>query len=254
MKESRRFYEVSRFYLRILVALVERLRADGVEHVPVQGPVILASNHINSMDILSLTIPVPRVVHLMGKVELFRIPVLGWYIRTLGAFPVRRGEGDREALRQALEILAAGQVLGILPEGHRSGTGRLQAGKSGTALLALRSGAPVVPVAIWGTERTFKGFRFGPWRPTVHVVYGEPFRLEASGPRNRHEDVERGIDTIMRRIAAMLPPQYRGVYAEPAAVPVVAPPNAEALDVVGADPVAAERALEESPKTPGQSM
>jgi 1-acyl-sn-glycerol-3-phosphate acyltransferase len=214
MKERKLLYQLSRVYLAGLTAVIEDLRAEGVGNIPATGPVILACNHINWMDILSVTVPCPRPVHLMGKAELFEMPVLGGYYRLLGAFPVRRGEGDREALRQAIDVVAAGQVLCIMPEGHRSGTGVLMEGKSGVALIALRSGAPIVPVAIWGTEKALRGLHYGPFRPTVHVVYGEPFTLTRGGPGHGREDVERGINTIMLRIASMLPPEYRGVYAE----------------------------------------
>lgn len=241
MKEHRRFYEASRAYLRVLTALIEDLRAEGVGNIPATGPVILACNHINWMDILTVTVPCPRQVHLMGKAELFEMPLLGGYYRGLGAFPVRRGEGDREALRQALEVVNAGQVLCIMPEGHRSGTGRLQEGKSGVALIALRSGAPIVPVAIWGTEKTLHGLHYGPFRPTVRIVYGEPFTLTRGGPGHGREDVERGINTIMVRIAAMLPPEYRGVYADQVAALATQAATSTGPEASGLDHLAVEQ-------------
>lgn len=243
MTEHKRFYAIAHAIVGLLMPLLLRLRVDGREHIPASGGVILAPNHIAWMDIPAMSYPVRRPVHHMAKIELFNLPVLGGLMRFLGAFPVRRGEGDRESLRIAGEVLAAGQVLVVFPEGHRSGTGRLAAGLPGVALIALRSDVPIVPVAITGTERTLKGFRYGPWAPRVHIIYGEPFKLEAGSGRRSREDLDRGIDTIMRRIAALLPPEYRGIYAEPAATPVAAGPTREALDVGGADPAAAERQL-----------
>jgi 1-acyl-sn-glycerol-3-phosphate acyltransferase len=191
------------------------------------------------MDIVTIGLPVKRHEHHMAKVELFGVPVLGSIMRMLGAFPVRRGESDRESLRVAEQVLNAGQVLVIFPEGHRSGTGKMAAGLPGVALIAMRTGAPIVPVGISGTERVFKGFRFGPWAPRVRMVFGKPFTLAANGKR-RSEDLRRGIDTIMRHIAALVPPEYRGVYAEPAPQPVAAPPDSPATVPGGADPLAAD--------------
>ncbi len=221
MKEYRWFYEIFRWPLTLITYLVERLHVEGVDRIPAKGPVILVSNHLAWMDILTVAVPVRRHEHHMAKSELFQVPVLGGIIRLLGAFPVRRGESDRESLRQAQEVLSAGQVLVIFPEGHRSDTHQMAAGLPGVALIAMRSGAPIVPIGITGTEHTLKGWRIGPWAPRVRIVYGEPFTLESGGRRTR-EDLARGIDTIMRRIAALLPPEYRGIYGELAAVTVPA--------------------------------
>lgn len=254
MNESKWLYELCRFLARLLLPLVVKLRVEGVEHIPAKGPVIIAANHIVSMDIIVVSYPVRRHLHHMAKVELFRIPVFGAFIRALGAFPVRRGESDRDALRMANELLQAGEIVAVFPEGHRSGTGRLQAGLPGVALIALRSGAPIVPVGISGTQRVFKGLRYGPWAPKVRVVYGEPITLQAGSERRRRDDLQQGIDTVMRAIAALLPPEYRGVYAEPAAQPVAATARPDDLDVGGADPLAAERALQEADGNDGGSM
>lgn len=253
MKEHKRFYAFARLVIRAILPLLLRLRGEGIQRIPVTGPVILTPNHIAWMDIPAMSLLVPRPVHHMAKSELFNIPLLGGLIRLLGAFPVRRGEGDRESLRMAGEVLAAGQVLVVFPEGHRSGTGRLGPGLPGVALIALRNNVPIVPVAITGTERTLKGFRYGPWAPKVHIIYGEPFTLETSGSRRSREDLERGIDTIMGRIAALLPPEYRGVYAQQAASPVAAGPTPEHPDAGSADPLAAERQPDNQESASGAS-
>ena len=239
MKENRWFYEGARPLVGLFVHAVERLRVEGMENVPTTGPTILVANHISSMDIVTIALPIKRHEHHMAKIELFGIPVLGGIMRMLGAFPVRRGESDRESLRVAEEVLNAGQVLVIFPEGHRSGSGKMAAGLPGVALIAMRTGAPIVPVGISGTEKVLKGFRFGPWAPTVRMVFGKPFTLTSDGKR-RSEDLRRGIDTIMRHIAALVPPEYRGIYAEPAPQPVAAPPDSLAIVPGGADPLAAE--------------
>ncbi len=233
MKEHRRFYELCRAIVTPFIHFVEKLDVTGLENIPVRGPVIMVGNHITFMDIPTIGFYVKRHQHHMGKIELFRVPVLGAIMRGLDAFPVRRGEGDRESLRTAEELLGAGQMLVVFPEGHRSRTGKMAAGLAGVALIAMRTGAPIVPVGIAGTERVLKG-HYGPWAPTVHVVYGTPFTLEVSGKRRR-EDLERGIDTIMRHIAALVPPEYRGVYAD-----------APAAAALNASPVVAETSSGES--------
>ncbi len=208
-----RFYKFARVVVRLLVPIFAKLRTEGIENVPPEGPVILALNHISWFDIPLVSVRVPRPTHYMAKIELFRIFLLGGLIRTLGAFPVRRGEGDREALRIAERLLAEGELLVIFPEGHRSGTGHLLPGHPGTGYIALRTGVPVVPVAITGTERTLNGLHYGPFAPRVTVRFGKPFRLEQPAHRDR-ESLARASDEIMRSIARLLPPEYRGVYAD----------------------------------------
>jgi 1-acyl-sn-glycerol-3-phosphate acyltransferase len=206
---------IARTIVRLVFPIFGRLRVEGAEHIPATGPVILTPDHRSMMDIPAMSLPVWRVVHHMAKDELFQVPLLGGIIRYFGAFPIRRGESDRDALRQAGEVLAAGQVLVVFPEGHRTETGGLGPGLPGVAMIALRAGAPIVPVAVWGAERMFKGWRIGPFAPVVRVRYGEPFRLAEDG-ENRRAVLQTGIDSIMQHIAALLPPEYRGLYGAPA--------------------------------------
>jgi 1-acyl-sn-glycerol-3-phosphate acyltransferase len=243
VKESRRFYAFARPFATAYTHLLTRLHVEGVEHIPATGGIILVSNHLSMMDILAIAVPCKRLLHFMGKAELFRIPAIGFILRLVGGFPVRRGEGDREALRLAGELLAAGQVLVMFPEGHRSDYHALQPGHSGVALIAMRSGAPIVPIGVSGTERVGP-LRLGLFAPHVRVAFGEPFTLPSSGRRTR-EDLERGTDLIMRRIAALLPPAYRGVYADAAATPVAAI-GADTRADLGGDPLDAPRALDQA--------
>jgi 1-acyl-sn-glycerol-3-phosphate acyltransferase len=159
--------------------------------------------------------------------------VIGWIIGVCGAFPVRRGEGDRESLRTAERLLHAGEVVAIFPEGHRTG-GALIRGLPGVALIALRANTPVVPVGIINSVEVFRKGHIIFRRPTVTVRYGKPFLLAKSGARHSKDDLERGIDDIMTHIAALLPPEYRGPYAEqvgaasqPVALAAPATPDAE---------------------------
>ena len=206
------FYAFARTVVRLIRPLIARLQTVGVENVPRSGPVILALNHVAWIDTPLAALRLPRRTHFMAKIEMFRVPALGGIMRLLGSFPVRRGEGDRESLRVAERLLAEGQMVVIYPEGHRSG-GRLIRAHPGASLIAFRSGAPVVPVAISGTEQVFKGFRYGPWAPRVTISYGKPIALKASGARHTRDDLANSTHLIMRHIAELLPPAYRGEYA-----------------------------------------
>ena len=220
--ESGFVYEGTRFAAHFVLPLIAKLRPEGVENVPSSGPVMLAPNHLAWADIPLVAYPMKRRVHYMAKIELFEKRFLGGYITRLGAFPVRRGEGDRESLRVAERLLSEGNLVAVFPEGHRSDNHALIQALPGVALIAMRAGAPVVPVAIWGSEDCFHG-KYGPWAPTVHVRYGEPMTLGEPGKKRTGDDLKRATDEIMLRIAAMLPEQYRGVYAHGA--PSDSPPS-----------------------------
>jgi 1-acyl-sn-glycerol-3-phosphate acyltransferase len=222
MKEYKWFYDTWHVIAHIVVPLLIRLRVVGVENVPATGPVILVSNHLNWTDIPIVGLPLKRRTHFMAKAELFQKPPISWLVIGLGAFPVRRGEADRQAIKQAEEVLKAGQVLVIFPEGTRSRSQKMKEGLAGVALIALRSGAPIVPVGIAGSER-FKLSRIWPNRTPITLTYGEPFTLTREGRRG-HTDLQGQLDVIMRRIADLLPPQYRGVYGDPAGVAPLAAP------------------------------
>jgi 1-acyl-sn-glycerol-3-phosphate acyltransferase len=133
----------------------------------------------------------------------------GWFIHFLGAFPVKRGEADRQSLRAAEEQLKAGRIVCIFPEGTRSKIHTLAQAHAGMGMIALRSGAPILPVAIWGSEYSFKKFR-----PRIYLVFDEPMILAPKGKKITREDIDRATEQVMLRITSMLPPEYRGVYAE----------------------------------------
>jgi len=202
--------------LIILVAIKRDIK--GVEHIPRKGALILASNHLNVGDPSVLTGITPRRIVWMTKQELFDIPVVGILYHLFGCIPVRRFQADLRALRRSQEALRRGLVLGMFPEGTRSGESGLGQGEPGTALIAMRTNTPILPVAIWGTEgiklpRDF--FR----RTEVHIRYGEPFYLPRT-ERLTKGAVEEGAGIIMRQIAELLPQRYRGVYtdSEPRAI------------------------------------
>ena len=207
------FIALTRVVATVIFPMIARLHIEGVENVPATGPLMLASNHVAWPDIPMVPFRIKRVTHYMAKIELFQVPILRTIIRLLGAFPIRRGDGDRESLRTAERLLKAGDALIIFPEGHRTG-GHLITALPGVALIALRADTPIVPVAISGTEKVFKGWHYGPFAPHVTIRYGKPFRLPQGSGRRSKAELEHGVDEIMRRIAELLPPEYRGVYAD----------------------------------------
>jgi 1-acyl-sn-glycerol-3-phosphate acyltransferase len=206
----RSFYYLNLMWVKALLMLISSRDIQGRENVPRKGALIVASNHLSNGDPPILTVAVPRRIAWMTKAEWFKTPVIGPLFRLAGMIPVRRFEADLQALRRAQRVLRDGDVLAMFPEGTRGGDQGLRAGELGTALIALHTGAPIVPIAIWGTEhvklpRDF--FR----RTRAHVRLGRPFILKSSG-RITRDDVARGTENIMREIAALLPERYRGAY------------------------------------------
>lgn len=144
-----------------------RLRVEGRENVPLVGPLLIAANHASFIDPPLVGSSLPRPLYYMGKEELFRWPVFGWIISQVNAFPIRRKEGDVGAIRTAHRILAAGGALIVFPEGRRQRGGEFGRPKGGVGLLAVKTGAPVVPAYLHGNHRA--------WRfPRLRVVFGKP--------------------------------------------------------------------------------
>jgi len=186
----------------------------GLDNIPTDGGVMMVSNHLSSADPPMLAAAMyPRWPKYMAKIELFEKPFIGYLFALSGAFPVRRFDADTGALREAEGHLEAGEILGMFPEGHRSDTGALIEAHPGTALLAVRTNVPVLPVAITGSERFRRGWRVFFQRPKVRVVFGQPFQIDHQG-RVTRAAVEAASLRIMREIAAQLPEKYRGVYRD----------------------------------------
>jgi 1-acyl-sn-glycerol-3-phosphate acyltransferase len=201
-------YELIRWFAILVFSIVVRIRLRGRYNVPRKGPYIIASNHLSWTDIPLVPLFIPGKVVYMAKEEAFYSKV-GWLVRFMGAFPVKRGEGDRQAIRAAGEQLAKGKVFIIFPEGHRSDTHSMIKAHAGLGMIALRSGVPVVPVAIWGSEKALR--KFG---AQVTISYGKPLVLKPKGEKTTREDIKEATEEIMYRIASMLPPEYRGVYGD----------------------------------------
>jgi 1-acyl-sn-glycerol-3-phosphate acyltransferase len=193
-----------------------RLHIIGESSIPLEGPLLVVSNHLSNADPILLEAAFPRPLFFMGKAELFDIPPFRWLLHRFGGFPVERGAADRAALRHAQTVLGQGIALGIYPEGGRSRTNSLVRGLSGVGLIALQSQAPVLPVAMWGTEYFPVNGDLPPRRPRsiprgVTVRFGEPFHIPTHVD-DRRVTPDEATRLIMARIAALLPERYRGVY------------------------------------------
>lgn len=214
-------FRLVRSSLLLLSRLLIGLRVEGAGNVPREGGVLIVSNHLCNADPLFVSIACPRPTHFMAKRELFEVPVLGWAMVAFGEFPVDRGAADRWAIKRAIATAEQGIALGMFPEGTRSRSGALKQALPGAGLIGLRGNVPIVPVAVIGTEKlpllgsralgaSWRGFR------GARVVFGEPFTIPAQLDGKRVTS-DQATEMMMRKIAALLPEQYRGVYAEGAA-------------------------------------
>ena len=209
--------QVVQVTLKGLARLLCRVDEAQLARVPPRGPLILVANHINFLDAPVLFAHLhPRPLTGLAKVETWNNPALGFLFSLYGAIPLRRGEADMGAIRKGLAALAGGHILAVAPEGTRSGHGRLQRGHPGVVILALHSGAPLLPMAHYGGER-FRDNLGRLRRTAIHVVVGRPFYLEAGETRVTREVRQQMADEIMYQLAALLPPAYRGCYADLAA-------------------------------------
>lgn len=208
---------------RFFVRGMTRMAFEGeLDAIPRDGPLIVAANHASNLDAIvvgSWLIPrLGRRIHWLGKKELFDWPVVGWVAAHGGVHPVDRDAADVEAFRLAKRILDQGQVLFVFPEGTRSRDGALGSARDGVAVLALRTGAPILPVGIGGSPGVWPRGQKLP-HPGGHVTVriGRPFRLADELPAGTDRKAAKGLATelIMRRIAELLPPGQRGRYADP---------------------------------------
>ena len=202
---------VVKYFLLALLKVVARVDVQGLDSLPA-GSFVAVINHLSSFDTLTgIAVGPIRQATTFAAIEHRSDPFGGWILDQLGVIWVRRGEADREAIKIALDELQNGTVMAMAIEGTRSRTGGLQAGKTGPAFLASRTHVPMVPGAIWGTENIISNLK-RLRRSEVHLRLGQPFHLPEG--RANTEQLEEYTDQVMLKIAAMLPPQYRGVYAD----------------------------------------
>lgn len=213
------FGRFSSWALRIAARCTARVRVEGLDNIPKEGPLLVVCNHASNADgllLLAFVLPaLGRPFNWPGKEEALHWPVLGWTLRANGVFGIRRGAGDLEAFRTARKVLDDGRVLAIFPEGTRSPTGALQEAKEGAAVLALRSGATVLPIAIEGSHRFWPRGRLLPRigkRVTIRV--GETFNVLQMPGTNRQLALKAASEVLMAHVAMLLPEEQRGVYAD----------------------------------------
>ena len=190
--------------IHIFFNTVSVMKMEGQENFPLDGPVIIAANHITNFDVFPMQFAVPRAICYMGKAELFNTP-LDPLLRVLCAFPVNRGEKDEWALRHARKVLARGQTLGMFPEGKRSNGKGLAVAKTGTARMAIEMNCPIIPMTVVGTDQLFKRF---PYRSNLTIKLLSPVLP------NSNDTPLSLTDRLMFALAAGLPESMRGVYAE----------------------------------------
>jgi 1-acyl-sn-glycerol-3-phosphate acyltransferase len=205
-----------RFYiacLKVVYWLLLRLEITGIDNLPKTGPAIVAINHTGFLDPVLLSSVPERKIISMSKAENLKHPILGPLLRTFDGFPVHRGKADRQALTTSLQILRAGGLLLLAPEGTRSPDGKLQPGYDGLALIATKSGVPIVPVGLDGTDQ-FKGNVRRLKRTRVRMTFGRPFYVRTQAKRPSRQDLSAITGEVMYQIAALLPPERRGAYAD----------------------------------------
>jgi len=205
-----------RFLIRILLKLIARIEIRGKENAPLTGGMILASNHIGIVDIIMVYFAIDRTDLFIPVAEKWeKIGWIKWLGKQLNFLFVDRYNPDLKALRKMIALMEDGKCLIIAPEGTRSRTGSLIEGKPGVAYLAARSGFPVIPVAITGTEdKVIFGNIKRLKKSNVTLTGGKPFVIPPLSKTNRDEALQEYTDEIMCQIAALLPERYRGVYAE----------------------------------------
>lgn len=209
------------FTQKIVNAVIKRItrilcRIDDAQlkKVPKRGPLIVAANHVNFMEVPVLVTHLqPRPLNVISKVETWDNPFKRYLFDMWDGIPLRMGEADLNAYQAVLSALSNGRIVGITPEGTRSHHGRLQVGHPGVVLLALRSGAPILPVVYYGSEHFWQNVR-RLRRTDFHIIVGNPFHLDDRGEALSRTVREQIITEIMYQMAALLPPQNRGVYAD----------------------------------------
>ena len=204
--------------LRLAAACTTRVTVEGLENIPESGPVLVICNHCSNADgmlLIAFVVPVMgRPMGWLGKEEALRWPLVGWAMKQNGVFGVRRGAGDLEAFRLARAVLDEGRVLAIFPEGTRSPSGALQEAKEGATVLAVRSGAPILPIAFVGSHKFWPKGKLLP-RPGRRMIVrvGETFTLTMPTGTDRRESLRLATIELMRHVAELLPPEQQGVYA-----------------------------------------
>jgi len=203
-----------------ITTILCRIEKDELDKIPANGPMILAMNHIGSLEVPLLRAQVrPRRVVSLAKIETWNNKLMGWLFDLWESIPIRRGEVDLWALRRCLTCLSDGDLLGVAPEGTRSYDGNLLSGRPGIVLIGLHSGAPILPVVHWGVEDFLENIKHLK-RTNFHIRVGQPFTLDSKGEKVNGRIRQEMVDEIMFQIAKLMPEKYRGKYIDCNPAPV----------------------------------
>ncbi|MCL5257553.1 MAG: 1-acyl-sn-glycerol-3-phosphate acyltransferase [Chloroflexi bacterium] len=211
--KENRAYGLIWVFVGFLWSVLVRWKVRGRRHTPASGAVLVIANHTSNLDPLLVGLAVPRWVRFLSKEEIFHWPVVGELARLFRVIPIDREKKDHRAMRLSLGVLKDGGVLCLFPEGHRSRTGQLLRGQPGAALIAARTGATILPLGIAGGREGLLGKPVPLLGRKISVCIGEPFHLPKVQGRLDRETAQQLADEMMMKIAELLPPEKRGVYA-----------------------------------------
>jgi 1-acyl-sn-glycerol-3-phosphate acyltransferase len=209
---ARRVFRVfARYFAKLAVFILTKSTVDGLANFPKHGPALVVINHLGDADAVLLAASIPTIIDGMGKIELNEHWLAGPMLRAYGVIWVHRGKPDRKAVRAALDGLSQGRMIAIAPEGRESVREGLEEGTEGAAFLAMKSGAPIVPVAMTGTENENIYGHMKRWRRArVTLSVGKMFVLKEQADREKM--MREGTRQIMESLASLLPESYRGAY------------------------------------------
>lgn len=205
------FHRVANWGLQVMYRALLELDIHAMENVLQTGPLLVVINHTHFLDPLIPTALFRPDIFPMAKVEVFE-GNWRWMFKAYGSFPVRRGEADMHALKHAFKLLRAGHAVLMAPEGTRARAGGLQPAHEGVALIAARANVPILPVAQWGGRDAFDDNLKKLRRTRIHVRIGAPVVVKTAERKLTRQEIRAITDEIMYSLAAMLPPEYRGVY------------------------------------------
>jgi len=210
-------YRITKVIARLVLRVFCRIEVSGVEKVPLEGPIIIASNHLSWLDPPAIGVVLPRPIAYIARADLFQKPFLRWLLPRLYVIPVERGSGDLAAVKAAIRSLRSGMAFGIFPEGTRSRSGKMQPFKSGAAAIALRTGAQVVPLAVIGSDKIWPPGGKPRLGGRLRLVIGDPVDLSAYRGKLDKEHLEAATKEVEKAVAALLPREYLPEVASKAA-------------------------------------